>query len=194
MQVLNTLFSKRSLLPLLLLLALFGCASTPKGGIGAAEERKAREALALFRQEERLAPFFEAAPLVAVYPATVRAGVGFGAAYGQGLVFRGDEVIGRTRVYQFSAGVNFGGEMYRQILFFRSEAAFERLFSGAMEFAGQANLAVATAGSAATPSFNQEVALFTQVQGGLLLEATVGAHHYRFTPLESTGAHTKGEH
>lgn len=192
MQVLNARFSKRRLLALLLLLALWGCASAPKDEVGASEERKAREALALFRQDERLAPFFAAAPLVAVYPATVRAGVGFGAAYGQGLVFRGEEVIGRTRVYQFSAGVNVGGEIYRQILFFRSEAAFERLFSGAMEFAGQANLAVATAGSAATPSFNQEVALFTQLQGGLLLEATVGAHHYRFTPLESAGANANG--
>ena len=177
MQVLNARLSKTRLLALLLLLALSGCASTPKDEIGASEERKAREALALFRQEERLAPFFEAAPLIAVYPVTVRAGVGFGGAYGQGLVFQGDEVIGRTRVYQFSAGVNLGGEVYRQILFFRSKAAFERLFSGAMEFVGQANLAVATAGGAATPSFNQEVALFTELQGGLLLEATVGAHH-----------------
>ena len=193
MQVLSAPFSKWRLLVLPLLLALSGCASTPQDEVGASEERKAREALALFRQDERLAPFFAAAPLVAVYPATVRAGVGFGAAYGQGLVFRGEEVIGRTRVYQFSAGVNVGGEIYRQILFFRSQAAFERLFSGAMEFAGQANLAVATAGSAATPSFNQEVALFTQLQGGLLLEATVGAHRYRFTPLESAGVHAESE-
>ena len=139
--------------------------------------------MALFRQDGRLAPYFEQAALVAVYPSNVRAGFGFGGAYGQGLVFRGEEVIGRTRVYQFSFGVNIGGEMYRQILFFKSEEAFERLFSGAMEFAGQANLAVATAGSAVTPSVNQEVALFAEVQGGLLVEATVGAHHYRFTPL-----------
>ena len=59
----------------------------------------------------------------------------------------------------------------------------EAFSSGLLEFAGQANAAVVTAGMAATPSFNSEVALFTELKGGLLIEASVGAHRYGFAPI-----------
>ena len=170
-----------------LLAALFigGCGLTPKkdDAISDYEIQSAEKALAAFRSDERLAPYFEQADLIAIYHRNIRVGVGFGGAYGYGLAYQGDTVIGRTRLYQFSAGANVGGEVYRQILFFKNKDAFDRLFSGAMEFAGQANIALGPVGSSKTPSFNHEVALFTQLQGGLLLEASVGAHHYRFTPL-----------
>jgi hypothetical protein len=127
------------------------------------------------------------AELIAVYPTSIRAGVGFGGGMGHGLVFRDGHAIGRTSMYQVSVGANVGGQVYRQILFFKSEAAFQRLMDDAMEFAGQANLAVVTAGDSATPSFNTEVAMFTQLRSGLLVEGSVGAHGYWFRPLTASG-------
>ena len=76
---------------------------------------------------------------------------------------------------------------YRQILFFKTEEAFFKLmkeFPKFPEFSGQAKTAFVTTGISSTPSFNKEVALFTQLKGGLLLEASVGAHHYSFKMLE----------
>jgi lipid-binding SYLF domain-containing protein len=168
-------------------LLVTGCATPARPGadISVPERARSDEALAKFAADERLAPFFDQAVVIAVYPSTVRAAFGFGAAYGDGLVYRDAEVIGRSRQYQLSFGVNFGGQLYRQILFFRSEEAFERLMAGAMEFAGQANLALAGMGGSATPSFNTDVALFTQLRGGALLEGSVGGHSYTFRPLKS---------
>lgn len=169
----------------LLTAGIAGCGVIPQRGETAtqAEIAAAEEALGEFASDERLEPFFSQAEIVAVYPNGFRAGLGFGGAIGHGLVFQQGQVIGRSSMYQFSVGANVGGQFYRQVLFFKSEAAFERLMAGVAEFAGQANLAVAQLGGAATPSFNTEVAMFTQLRGGLLLEGSVGAHRYTFRPL-----------
>lgn len=170
---------------LLLAAAMTGCAVIPERGdtFTEAELAAAEEAIGHFVADERLAPFFTQAEFVAVYPAGIRAGLGFGGAVGHGVVFQGESAIGRTSMYQISVGANIGGQFYRQILFFKSEEAFERVMADAVEFAGQANLAVAQAGGSATPSFNTEVAMFTQLRGGLIAEGSVGAHRYTFRRL-----------
>lgn len=145
----------------------------------------AEEALGEFTADDRLTPFFAQAAIVAIYPTGIRAGLGFGAAIGHGVVYQGQQAIGRTSMYQLSVGANMGGQIYRQVLFFKTEESFERLMAGLMEFAGQANLAVARAGGTATPSFNTEVAMFTRLRGGLLVEGSVGAHRYTFRRLAS---------
>lgn len=170
---------------MLLALGAVGCSIIPERGETAteAERAAAEEALGAFAADERLEPFFSQAEFVAIYPNGIRAGFGVGGAIGHGLVFQREQVIGRTSMYQLSVGANIGGQVYRQILFFKSRASFERVMTEAMEFAGQANLAAAGIGGASTPSFNTEVALFTQLRGGLLLEGSVGAHRYTFRPF-----------
>jgi len=179
-------------LPMLVLVLFWmtACSMVPQRGdsLTAGELEAANAALEQFAADEHLAPFFAGAELIAVYPAGIRAGLGIGAGLGRGLVFQDGRAIGRTGMYQLSIGANIGGQVYRQILFFKSEAAFERLMSGITEFAGQANLAVAMAGGAATPSFNTEVALFTQLRSGLLVEGSVGAHSYTFRRLRAGSA------
>ena len=168
--------------------AITGCALGPQKGsrIGDFEHDNTEKAREAFMHDERLASFFEQSEIVVVYPTNVRAGMGFGAAYGYGLVYRDGEIIGRSRMYQVSVGANLGGQIYRQILFFKTERAFEQLMGGLMEFAGQANVAVATLGMSSTPSFNTEVALFTQLRSGLLIEGSVGGHRYAYWPVEQS--------
>ena len=151
------------------------------------EAQEAQNALNNFRDDERLSSFFDQAEIIIIYPTNYRVAFGVGGAYGRGLVYRLGDIIGRSRVYQLNAGAVAGGEKYRQILFFKSEAAFDKLtdgFLGFPEFAGQAKASFVTTGASSTPSFNKEVALFTQLKGGLLLEASVGAHYYSFKMLE----------
>ncbi len=177
-------FTKLNLV-LLCLFSFLGCSSVAtEEPVNGFEQQKAEQALESFRQDERLKPFFEKAEIIAIYPHNIRAAVGVGGAYGYGLVYRGENIIGRSRVYQITFGINFGGEGYRQILFFKTEEAFQRLINDIFpEFAGQAKVTIATVGASGTPSFNEEVALFTQLKGGLLLEASVGGHHYSFKAL-----------
>jgi lipid-binding SYLF domain-containing protein len=148
-----------------------------------AQQDTVEATLAAFRAEERLQPYFDGAIAYAVFPATWRAGAGFGAAYGEGWLFENGEVTGRAMMTELFVGANVGVQGYRRILFFRGEWALDQFKRGRFEFTGQANATVATASRDAKPSYHPEVAMFEQVRGGLLLEASVGTQRYDYFPL-----------
>lgn len=149
-------------------------------------QRVAGEAIAAFRETGSLDRYFDEAEAWAVFPGTWRAGTGFGAAFGRGWLFEQGEVTGRVQVAEFFAGADLGVQAYRTILFFRDETSLALFKRGRFEFTGQANATAITAGIALTPSYSQKVAMFVQVRGGLLLEASVGTQRYDFFPLAST--------
>ena len=157
----------------------------PRADLSASKVDGVRAATAKFRSDDRLDKFFEDAQVFVVYPFSARAASGFGGAYGRGLVFDSDEkVIAHSRMVQFSVGPHIGGQVYRQIMFFRSREIYEAFTLSPADFAGQVNASLLIIGVSATPSFNTDVAMFTQLRGGLLLEASVGAHRYTFAPVE----------
>ncbi len=168
----------------LLLMVLCGCVWSPVSYDDRARTA-AEGAVAAFRDTGSLDRYFDAAVAYAVFPGSVRAGVGFGGAFGRGWLFEEGEVTGRVQLAEFFAGPQLGGQAYRSILFFRDLKSLDQFKKGRFEFSGQSNAALLTAGVALTPSYSQDVALFTQVRGGLLLEASVGAHRYDFFPLAS---------
>ncbi len=180
MQVLTA----RSLsLALLAALLLAGCGMKPipRGELAQDKVDGVLKSLARFRADARLAPFFEEAEVVAVYPVAFRGANGVGIAYGSGLVFdASDRPIGYTRMVQITAGPQVGGQFYRQILFFRTRAVYERFTRSPAEFAGQFNAAATVIGVASTPAFRDDIAVFTQLHGGLLLEASFSGHRYTF--------------
>ena len=149
------------------------------------ERDKAQRTVAEFIEIEQLTPYFEAAIAYAVYPSAFRASTGFGGGYGRGWLFREGAIVGRTTMLQLSVGANFGAQWYRQILFFKTEDALRRWQRGTFEFAGEAAAAAGTWGAAASPSFNTEVALFTELRAGLLVEASVGTHRYEYAPIDA---------
>jgi lipid-binding SYLF domain-containing protein len=166
---------------------LGGCGMKPIAREELAEDKVSGvlNSLAQFRKEERLAPFFEAAEVFAVYPWSFRGANGVGLAYGSGMVFdRNDTPIGYTRMYQITVGPQVGAQAYRQVLFFKTREAYEKFRRSPAEFAGQFNAAATVVGVASTPSFHSDIALFTQLRGGLLLEASFSGHRYTFGTIE----------
>jgi lipid-binding SYLF domain-containing protein len=141
------------------------------------------KATAEFREEEALGRFFDDAVGYVVFPSAVRAGSGFGGAYGSGWLMEAGDVTGRTILFELFLGPNLGAQAYRSILFFQNEKSLQKFKKGRFEFTGQANAAVVTVGVGFTPSYNNDVAMFTQLRGGLLLEASVGTQRYDFYPL-----------
>lgn len=80
-------------------------------------------------------------------------------------------------------GANMGLQGDRKILFFRGAGSLDQFKRGRFEFTGQANATAITAGKAFTPGYHPDVAMFVQVKGGLMLEASVGTQRYDFFPL-----------
>lgn len=139
-------------------------------------------ALAPFRALDAMAPYFNDAYAIVILPHNFRAGTGFGAAVGKGWVVQNGQPTATVWHWQFMAGADLGFQLYQQILFLKDADALAFFMNEPFQFAGQANATAGLWGKSWTPSYNQGVALFTLIDGGLLLEGSVGLHSYHTFP------------
>jgi len=126
--------------------------------------------------------WFNNSAAYAVFPTVGKGGIGIGGAYGKGLVIAGDQVVGTTSLSQVSIGLQLGGQAYAEFIFFRDEVALGDFKRGNYELGAQASAVAATAGASADASYNNGVAIFTNVSGGLMFEASVGGQKFKFEP------------
>ena len=128
--------------------------------------------------------FFDDSAGYAVFPSVGKGGIGIGGAHGKGLVIVGDKVIGKTSLTQFTVGLQLGGQVYSEFIFFKDAAALGQFQRGNFELGAQASAVAVTAGASATANYDKGVAIFTNAGGGLMYEATVGGQKFKYTSLE----------
>ncbi len=143
----------------------------------------AARAIADFRERiPRTEQYFEQAYGYAILPSVTRVGLGFGGAYGKGVVIEGDGAIGTTKFCQFSSGIQAGAKYFSMIIFFKDKQALDYFKTGELQFMGQAGLVFATAGVAGTPAYNDGVAIATMTRLGLMGEFTISGAKFTYKP------------
>ena len=143
----------------------------------------AKQAVAEFKKADpSIQRFFDTAHAYAVFPTVGKGGLWIGGAHGKGLVFQDDKVVGDTSLTQLTIGLQLGGQVYREIIFFRDAATFDRFKGGNFELSAQASAVAATLGASADADFSGGVAVFTLAKGGLMYEASVGGQKFDYTP------------
>jgi lipid-binding SYLF domain-containing protein len=142
------------------------------------------EAIAQIKERiPRSQPFFEDAYGMAVYPSVTRLGFGFGGAAGKGYVIEGDTIIGTTRYWQFTGGIQAGVRNFSMVILFKNQAALEYFKGSHAQFVGQSGLAAGTKGVAGTPAYNEDVVIFTITRLGLMGEFTYSGARFTYRPL-----------
>ena len=148
-------------------------------------ERKASETVAAFKKKDpSLKRFFDKAYAYAVFPTVGKGAIGIGGAHGQGSVFRKGKMLGYTSLTQVTVGFQFGGQAYSEIIFFKDKARFDNFKNGNLKFSAQASAVAANVGAAATASYQNGIAVFTLVKGGLMYEASIGGQGFSYEPLK----------
>ena len=127
--------------------------------------------------------FFESAAGYAVFPKVGKGGIGIGGAYGKGLVIVNDQAVGNTSLSQVTVGLQLGGQVYSQFLFFKDAAALESFQRGNFEMGAQASAVAVTLGASADADYDKGVAVFTHVSGGLMYEATISGQKFKYEAL-----------
>jgi len=127
--------------------------------------------------------FFDSSAGYAVIPKVGKAGMGVGGAYGKGLVIVNDKAVGKTSLSQLTVGFQLGGQVYSQFIFFKDQAALENFQRGNFEFGAQASAVAVTLGASADANYDKGVAVFTQVGGGLMYEATISGQKFSYEAL-----------
>jgi lipid-binding SYLF domain-containing protein len=154
---------------------------------GNEQQVAAAEAVARMRDRiPRSHAFFDDAYGYAILPAVTRIGVGFGGAYGRGIVVEGDNVIGDTSFWQFTGGIQAGAKYFSMVIFFRDKQALEYYKQQRLQFLGQAGVALATIGANGTPAYNEGVAIITVTRFGLMGEFTYSGGKFRYFPHDET--------
>ena len=124
---------------------------------------------------------FENAYGYVIFPNVGKGAIGIGGAAGNGIVYEKGAIIGKAQMKQVSIGFQWGGQAYREVIFFETKSAMDRFKDDKIEFSAQASAVAATAGASANVKYTDGVMIFTQQKGGLMYEASVGGQKFDFT-------------
>ena len=127
---------------------------------------------------------FSSAYGYAIFPNVGKGGIGIGGAAGKGVVYERGSIIGKAQLTQVSIGFQFGGQAYREVIFFETKADLDRFKEDKIEFSAQASAVAATAGASANVKYRDGVMIFTQQKGGLMYEASVGGQKFNFSHFD----------
>lgn len=119
-----------------------------------------------------------------IFPNVGKGGIGIGGAAGKGVVYQGGKIIGKAQLTQVSIGFQFGGQAYREVIFFESKADLDRFRENKIELSAQASAVAVTEGASANVKYKEGVMIFTQQKGGLMYEASVGGQKFNFSEFE----------
>jgi lipid-binding SYLF domain-containing protein len=126
---------------------------------------------------------FDNAYAYVILPNVGKGGIGIGGAAGNGAVFQKGTLIGMAKMTQVTIGFQWGGQAYREVIFFETKADLDRFKENRLELSAQASAVAATAGASANVKYKEGVMIFTQAKGGLMYEASIGGQKFKFREL-----------
>lgn len=131
-----------------------------------------------------LETFFKESAGYVVFPKVAKGGLGIGAAKGKGQLFEKDKVLGEASLTQVTIGLQLGGQVYSEAVFFENEKALQDFKDGNVEFSAQVSAVAAAEGASANAKYKLGVAVFTLARGGLMYEASLGGQKFKFKPYK----------
>ncbi|UCD52229.1 MAG: hypothetical protein JSW27_06235 [Phycisphaerales bacterium] len=161
-----------------------GCATRPES-VASRNYLSAQveETVALFKiRDPGIQAFFDRSYGYAVLPRITKGAVVVGGAHGKGEVFAGGAKVGYCSMTQASIGFSFGGEYFREIIFFREKVDLDRFRMGDFTFSGQATAVALTAGAAAKSDYEYGMAVFIMPDAGLMVDASIAGQKFSYDP------------
>jgi len=168
-------------------MAIFALSSANAWDPGKLDEAKANAQVVtdrLLEADSGMQRFFDAAAGYVVLPNVGKGGIGIGGARGKGLLFVDGEAIAEVTMTQLSIGFQWGGQAYSEFIFFEDEKTLNEFKAGNFEFGAQASAVAIKAGISTDAAFESGMAVFTQVKGGLMYEASIGGQKFKVELLK----------
>lgn len=148
---------------------------------GRAPTDEVAEAIAAFVEHDPdLQEWFDESAGYVVFPGVGKGALIVGGAHGNGEVIVGGSAVGTASLTELSIGAQAGGQDFREVIFFESDADASSFQEGGWELAGGASAVAATAGAASSASYSDGVAVFTLPKAGLMAEISVGGQKFKY--------------
>lgn len=169
--------------PCVMLFLMGGCSTVPK-----TDEAKAvlttevTSTVSLFKTTDPgINRFFEQSYGYTVLPKVFKGGIWLGGAGGRGEVFEQNKMIGYCRMSQATLGFTFGGEYFREIIFFRDKEDFDKFKTGEYTFSAQVTGVALSAGAASKIDYKSGMAVFVMTDKGLMVDASLGGQKFNYS-------------
>ncbi len=161
-----------------------GCATRPETAasrdvLSAQVER----AVALSKATDpSIQAYFDRSYGYAVLPEITKGALVVGGAHGWGEVFAQGVKVGYCSMSQASVGLSFGGQYFREIIFFRDKSDLDRFTAGGFTMSAQVTAVALTAGSADRTDYHYGMAVFIVADQGLMVDASIGGQKFQYDP------------
>ena len=132
------------------------------------------------KADSKMSGLFSKAYGYVIFPNVGKGAVAVGGASGNGVVFEKGAKIGYAKLTQVSIGFQWGGQAYREVIFFESKADMDRFKENRVELSAQVSAVAAATGASANAKYVEGVMVFTMQKGGLMYEAAVGGQKFKF--------------
>jgi lipid-binding SYLF domain-containing protein len=169
--------------PCIMLFLMGGCSTVPKSD----EDKTVLTAdvdntIALFKAKDPgISRFFDNSYGYAVLPKVFKGGFWLGGAGGRGEVFEQKKMIGYCRMSQATLGFTFGGEYFREIVFFRDKEDLDKFKAEEYTFSAQVTGVALSAGAAAKADYKAGMAVFVMSDVGLMVDASLGGQKFNYS-------------
>jgi lipid-binding SYLF domain-containing protein len=164
-------------------MGLVGCSTAP-------ETPQARQELtsdsntavtALTTKDPSLANLLKNSDSYAIFPTVGKAAAGIGASYGHGEVYQGGKRVGYAEMTAATIGASLGGQSYAELIVFRTPEALQRFESGQFTFDASASAVAVSAGAGDQVKWENDTAVYLDLNGGLMADASIGGQKFNFT-------------
>jgi len=169
---------------LLLIFVAAGCATAPETKEGKnVLSAQVDEAIAIFKtRDPSIDRFFTQSYGYAVFPKVGKGAFIVGGAHGKGQVYEQGSLAGYSTLSQASLGFSFGGEYFREIIFFREKQDLDKFKMEEYTFAAQATGVALEEGVAAKADYKDGMAVFITSDKGLMVDASLGGQKFKYVP------------
>lgn len=164
---------------------LAGCSASPRqSGERETLMLDVQMAIADFkRADPTLQSYFDRSAGYAVLPKVFKGAFLVGGAYGRGMVFeKGGRFLGYCDMKQATLGFSFGGEYFREVIFFRSPQDLRIFTQGNFTLSAQATATAVSVGAAAKADYQDGMAVFVLADTGLMVDVSIGGQRFEFEP------------
>jgi lipid-binding SYLF domain-containing protein len=144
----------------------------------AADSKKAKSEF--IKTDKLMQSLFNNAYGYVIFPNIGKGAAGVGGAAGNGIVYEKGSTVGSAKMKQLSVGLQMGGQVYSEVIFFESQDALNKFKDGKFEFAGQASAVAVKAGASTNVKYREGVLVFTKAKGGLMYEAALGGQKFNY--------------
>ena len=117
-----------------------------------------------------------------LFPEVVKAGLGFGGGYGQGVVYEQGQHVGYADLTLGSVGMQIGGQTFSELVVFENKAAMDRFKLSPVDFTAGVAAMILQNAAAVNATFIDGIAVVVRPITGAMAEATIGGQQFKYVP------------